>query len=111
MGLKLPVQRVVTAVGRGHLASLYHLSANVSRYYSLPLLAAGLLWTKLLPVTAVLLLIAPVSDYRRLQPALPMPVFVGLSCLEMAAYQLGVWRGCLKRRTVRPWLPQLRCIR
>jgi mycofactocin system glycosyltransferase len=111
MGLKLPMRAVVTAVGRGHWASLYHLSANVSRYYSLPLLAAGLLWTKLLPVTAVLLLIAPVSDYRRLQPALPMPVFVGLNCLEMVAYQLGVWRGCWKQRTLRPWLPKLRWLR
>ncbi|MEZ5583110.1 MAG: mycofactocin biosynthesis glycosyltransferase MftF [Candidatus Competibacteraceae bacterium] len=93
MGLTLPVRTVATAVGRGHWASLYHLSANVSRYYSLPLLAAGLLWTELLPITVVLLLIAPVSDYRRWQPALPIPAFVGLSCLEMAAYQLGVWRG------------------
>jgi len=111
MGLKLPWREVVAAVGRGHWASLYHLSANVSRYYSLPLLAAGSLFTELLPVTAGLLLIAPVSDFRRLQPALPMPVFVGLSCLEMAAYQLGVWRGCWKQRTLRPWLPQLRWIR
>jgi mycofactocin system glycosyltransferase len=111
MGLQLPAQGVAAAVGRGHLASLYHLSANVGRYYSLPLLAAGLLWTELWPVTAVLLLIAPVSDYRRLRPALPMPVFVGLGWLEMAAYQLGVWRGCLKRRSLRPLLPRLHCIR
>ncbi|MCP5426482.1 MAG: mycofactocin biosynthesis glycosyltransferase MftF [Gammaproteobacteria bacterium] len=111
MGLKLPAGTVLSAVGRGHWASLYHLSAHVSRYYSLPLLIGGLLWTPLLPMTAVLLLIAPVSDYRRLRPRLPLPMFVGLSCLEMAAYQLGVWRGCFKQRTLRPWWPKVRWIR
>jgi mycofactocin glycosyltransferase len=28
--------------------------------------------------------------------------------LEMTAYQIGVWRGCLERRTLRPLIPILR---
>ncbi|MFO1119121.1 MAG: hypothetical protein U1E38_02990 [Rhodospirillales bacterium] len=92
---------------REHLASLHGLSANLVRYYGVPLLAAAVLWPALLPAAAVLLLAAPVIDHRRLRPACGLVPFVGLYWLEMAAYQAGVWRGCLGRRTLRPLLPIL----
>ena len=86
---------------------MYGLSANVIRYYGLPLLGLAALMPVLLPATAVLFVLAPTMDHRRLKPACGLPVFIGLSWLEMAAYQLGVWRGCLARRTLRPLLPIL----
>lgn len=101
------VKRLHRAVLREHLACFYHLSANSLRYYSLPLSAMTALWPQLLPSMALLLLAAPVSDYYRLRPRLAMPVFVGLYGLEMAAYQIGLWRGCWRRRTLRPLLPIL----
>lgn len=101
------VRRLHQALLREHLACFYHLSANTLRYYSLPLVAMAALWPKLFPTLALLLLTAPVSDYYRLRPSLPMPVFVGLYGLEMAAYQIGLWRGCWHRRTLRPLLPIL----
>ncbi len=36
-----------------------------------------------------------------------LPAFVGLYWLEMAAYQWGVWRGCLAQRRFHPLLPIL----
>ncbi|MFO1146176.1 MAG: mycofactocin biosynthesis glycosyltransferase MftF [Rhodospirillales bacterium] len=99
--------RIAAAVQREHLASLHGLSANLVRYYGVPLLAAAVLWPALLPAAAVLLLAAPVIDHRRLRPACGLVPFVGLYWLEMAAYQAGVWRGCLGRRTLRPLLPIL----
>jgi hypothetical protein len=60
-----------------------------------------------LPAAVVFACLA-ISDYRRLKPFLSLPVFVHLYWLEMAAYQLGVWRGCLSRRTLRPLLPTIR---
>ena len=38
---------------------------------------------------------------------MPWPAFVGLYWLELAAYQLGIWRGCWRWRTLRPLLPRL----
>ena len=108
LGAKLLPRLVVTAVCRGHLASLYHLSANTTRYYGLPLLVASMLWPHLLPAAIILMLIAPISDHQRLQPRLSLPTYTGFFWLEMAAYQLGVWRGCLQRRTLRPLLTRLR---
>ena len=103
-----PARCLRRALIREHAASLYHLSANVTRYYALPLIAAGLLWPPLLAATAALLLVAPVTDHRQLKPSLALPTFVGLYWLEMLAYQWGVWRGCLARRTLRPFLPAIR---
>jgi hypothetical protein len=95
-------------VARQHGAALYHLGANVTRYYSLPLLAAALRWPNLRPALALLLLVPAVSDYYRLRPQMALPAFVGLYWLELGAYQLGVWAGCLKRRTLKPLLALLR---
>lgn len=107
-GTSLPARQVAGAVLHEHAAALYHLGANVARYYSLPLLAAGLLWPRLLLAWAILLLVPPIVDYRRLHPRLSLLEFVGLYWLELAAYQVGVWRGCLHRRTLRPLIPVLR---
>ena len=98
LGVALPASRVAGAVLREHAASLYGLSANAVRYYGVPLLAMSALWRPLLPAIAVLMLVAPVVDHRRLKPACGLAPFVGLYWLEMAAYQVGVWRGCLGRR-------------
>ena len=107
MGLRLPARLLAAAVLREHLAALHGLSADVIRYSGLPLLAAALLWPPLLPAAAVLLLAAPLIDHRRLRPGCGRAIFVGLYGLEMAAYQLGVWRGCRDRQTLRPLLPTL----
>ncbi len=106
-GITLPASRVTQAIAREHVASMYGLSANLLRYYSLPLLGLGLLWPSLVPAIALILFMAPMIDYRRLHPACGPLVFIGLSWLEMAAYQVGVWRGCFARRTFRPLLPVL----
>ena len=107
-GVTLPTQDVGGAVLQAHRAALYHLGANVTRYYSLPLLAAGLRWPASLPALAILLLTPPIIDYHRLQPRLALPTFIGLYWLELTAYQLGVWSGCWQRRTFRPLWPKLR---
>lgn len=108
IGVVVQARRVAVAVLREHGASLYHLSATMTRYYGLPLLGLALLWPPLLPAAAMLLLVAPIADHRRAGAEVSLPVFVGLYWLEMAAYQCGVWRGCLGRRSLRPLLPSLR---
>jgi mycofactocin glycosyltransferase len=107
-GVRLLARKVAAAVMRQHGAGLYHLGANVARYYSLPLLGASLLWPPLLPPVLLLLAIPPPVDHRRLCPKTSLMSFAFLCWAEMAAYQIGVWRGCLERRTLRPLLPVLR---
>ncbi|MGZ8408745.1 MAG: mycofactocin biosynthesis glycosyltransferase MftF [Hyphomicrobium sp.] len=108
IGLAVPAARLAASIIREHAASLYHLGHDVTRYYGLPLAAVGVLWPPLLPVAAVLMLVPPVCDHRRRKPALSLAAFIGLYWVEMAAYQVGVWRGCLARRCCGPLLPRLR---
>ncbi len=107
-GVDLPARQVRRAILLEHGASLYHLGANVARYYSVPLLLVGLLWPPLLLPLLLLLLVPPITDYRRLRPQLALPLFIALYWLELAAYQVGVWRGCWQQRTLRPLLPLVR---
>ena len=108
LGVLLPVRKVVAAVMRQHGAGIYHLGTNVVRYYSLPLLGASVLWPALLLSVLALLVIPVVVDHRRLRPKMSLTSFACLYWSELAAYQIGVWRGCLERRTIRPLLPKLR---
>jgi mycofactocin system glycosyltransferase len=107
IGIVLPVIQVAAALIREHAAAFYHFSANMVRYYSLPLLALGAMQPTLWPAIGLLLAVAPLVDYRRLQPHLSWPIFISLYWLELAAYQVGLWRGCWQRRTLRPLLPRL----
>jgi hypothetical protein len=108
LGIAIPAHRIGAAVLREHGASLYHFSAHVTRYYGVPLSIASFLWPPFLLPAALILLVAPVCDYRRLGPSLPLWAFTGLYWLEMTAYQLGVWRGCFSQRSFGPLWPILR---
>ncbi len=108
LGVSVPLRRLARPLLRAHGAALYHLGRDVGRYHGLPLLALALLWWPLLPAAALLLLLPPLVDWLRLRPAVSLPVFAGLHGLEMAAYQAGVWRGCLARGRWRPLLPGIR---
>lgn len=104
--LRLSAGKVLRAVLRQHGAELYHLGAAVCRYYALPLCLAAVRLRSLRLPALVLLLVPPSVDHRRSRPGLSPAAFALLYWLEMAAYQLGVWRGCLRRRTLRPLLPR-----
>jgi hypothetical protein len=108
LDVAVPTRRLVASMLREHAASLYHLGRYVTRYYGLPLVGASALWPPLIPLAAILILVPPIWDHQRFKPALSLPAFVALYWLEMAAYQLGVWRGCLARRCWRPLLPLIR---
>lgn len=107
-GLRLPTRKVAAAVMRQHGAGLYHLGANVARYYGLPSLGVSVLRPPLLPPVLLLLVIPPLVDHRRLRPEMSLTSFASMYWSEMAAYQIGVWRGCFERRTLRPLVPILR---
>ena len=57
-----------------------------------------------LPVAA-LVLAPPLLDWADRRPPLDPVRYVAARLLDDAAYSLGVWQGCLDRRTVRPLLP------
>ena len=57
-----------------------------------------------LPVAA-LVIAPPLLDWFDRRPPLDPARYVAARLLDDAAYSLGVWKGCLDRRTFRPLLP------
>jgi hypothetical protein len=57
-----------------------------------------------LPVAA-LILAPPLLDWADRRPPLDPARYVAARLLDDIAYSLGVWQGCLSRRTIRPLLP------
>jgi urea transporter len=105
--LRFPLQRIMSAALDEQWAGLYHLSANLLRYYSLPLLALGVIWPAFLGVVLIVFMTPPLVEYVRHRPRLDLPRFTLLYWSEMLAYQVGVWWGCAKRRTLDPLLPRV----
>jgi mycofactocin system glycosyltransferase len=92
------------ALLRGQANGLYFLARQLSRYYGLPaaLVALGARRHRVaagLAVAAASLVPATV-DWWRLHPSMPLPGFVAASMLDDVAYQLGLWLGCLRQRSL-----------
>ncbi len=102
----LPMRGVVSAVMRVQGASLYHLSAAVSRYLGVPLLALAALAPATAPAVVVLLGTYPLIDARIRGARVFVLLYIALYTLDMAAYQAGVFWGRLSHRSL--LLPRLK---
>lgn len=89
---------------RSYLAYTYHLCRHLTRYYTLALLAASLLFPPLLVLVGLLQAIVVSVDYARLRPRLGLLAFACYSLLEDCAYAFGLLLGCWRQRTWRPLL-------
>jgi GT2 family glycosyltransferase len=94
--------------GGGTLAAARPLGSALSRtWWPLAIPAAIAVRQLRLPVTA-LILAPPLLDWADRRPPLGPVRYVAARLLDDAAYSLGVWQGCIRRRTVRPLLPVFR---
>ena len=94
--------------GGGTLAAARPLGSALSRtWWPLAIPAAVAVRRLRLPVTA-LILAPPLLDWADRRPPLGPVRYVAARLLDDAAYSLGVWQGCVGRRTVRPLLPVFR---
>jgi mycofactocin glycosyltransferase len=105
----IPIRRmaVTGAVIRTSLALFYHLCLYVSRYY---MVACALLWPLSARISAGALamhLLAGIVQFQIRRPRLNLLSFLAFFSMDQAAYQLGVWWGCCRRRFFKPLLPRL----
>ncbi len=99
---------LLRAILRGHLAYTYHLCRHLTRYYTLPLLTAGLLLPPLILLVAIMCGIVIGVDYARLRPQMGLGRYALCSLLDDCAYEVGVLLGCIKQRTWKPLVPVIR---
>jgi GT2 family glycosyltransferase len=91
--------------GGGTVAAVRPLGSAVSRTWWPVALPAALAVRRLRLPVAALILVPPLLDWAARKPPLDPARYVAARLLDDAAYSLGVWQGCLARRTVRPLLP------
>ena len=95
----------VRLAGGGTIAAARPLGSALSRAWWPVAIPAALALRKLRLPVAALLLVPPLLDWADRKPPLDPARYVAARLLDDAASSLGVWQGCLARRTVRPLLP------
>jgi mycofactocin system glycosyltransferase len=94
MALSLP--EIAYATFRSYLSFFYYAFFHLVRYYLVLILALGFAWHPLWLFSGLGIVGASIADYFVKKPKLAYPIFFVFYLLEHLAYQLGVFRGCLK---------------
>jgi hypothetical protein len=95
----------IRLAGGGTVAAARPLGSAVSRTWWPVAIPAALAVRKLRLPVAALILLPPLLDWADRKPPLDPARYVAARLLDDVAYSLGVWQGCLARRTIRPLLP------
>jgi mycofactocin system glycosyltransferase len=98
----------VTQAAGGTLAAARPLGSAISRTWWPLAVPAAIAVRRLRLPLAALVLGPPLLDWLDRRPPLDPARYVAARLLDDAGYSLGVWQGCVERRTVRPLLPVLR---
>ena len=93
--------------GGGTIAAGRPIGSALSRAWWPVAIPAAIAFPGLRRPVAVLILAPPLLDWADRRPPLDPARYIAARLLDDAAYSLGVWQGCLKRRTIRPLLPVL----
>jgi mycofactocin system glycosyltransferase len=92
----------------GTLAAARPLGSAISRTWWPVALPAAIAVRRLRLPLAALVLAPPLLDWLDRRPPLDPARYVAARLLDDVGYSVGVWQGCVERRTVRPLLPLLR---
>jgi mycofactocin glycosyltransferase len=95
----------VRLAGGGTLAAARPLGSALSRTWWPAAIPAAIAVPRLRLPVAALILAPPLLDWADRRPPLDPARYVAARLLDDAASSLGVWQGCLSRRTIRPLLP------
>ncbi len=94
--------------GGGTLAAFRPLGSAISRTWWPVAVPTAITARRLRLPLAALVLAPPLLDWLDRRPPLDPARYVAARLLDDVGYSLGVWQGCVERRTVRPLLPLLR---
>jgi len=97
----------VRLAGGGTVAAGRPIGSALSRTWWPIAIPAAIAFPELRRPVAALIFAPPLLDWADRRPPLDPARYVAARLLDDAAYSLGVWQGCLRRRTIRPLLPVL----
>jgi hypothetical protein len=91
--------------GGGTLAAGRPIGSALSRTWWPLAIPAAIAIPRLRRPLAALILVPPVLDWAGRRPPLDPARYVAARLLDDAAYSLGVWQGCIRRRAIAPLVP------
>jgi mycofactocin glycosyltransferase len=91
--------------GGGTVAAGRPIGSALSRTWWPLAVPAAIAFPGLRRPVAALILLPPLLDWADRRPPLDPARYVAARLLDDAAYSLGVWHGCIRRRTIAPLLP------
>jgi hypothetical protein len=97
----------VRLAGGGTLAAGRPIGSALSRTWWPLAIPATIAFPRLRRPVVALILAPPLLDWADRRPPLDPVRYAAARLLDDAAYSIGVWQGCLARRTLRPLLPAL----
>jgi mycofactocin glycosyltransferase len=93
--------------GGGTVAAGRPLGSAISRTWWPVALPAAVAVRRMRWPLAALVLAPPLLDWLDRRPPLDPARYVAARLLDDVGYSVGVWQGCVERRTIRPLLPRL----
>ena len=97
----------IRLAGGGTLTAGRPLGSALSRTWWPLAIPAAVAVPKLRLPLAALMVAPPLLDWADRRPPLDPVRYTAARLLDDAAYSIGVWQGCLRRRTIRPLIPAI----
>jgi mycofactocin glycosyltransferase len=97
----------IRLAGEGTLAAGRPLGSALSRTWWPVAIPAAVAVPRLRLPVAALMLTPPLLDWADRRPPLDPARYVAARLLDDAAYSVGVWQGCIRRRTLCPLIPAI----
>jgi mycofactocin glycosyltransferase len=106
-GVCISIGKVCLSVLRMYMSYFYIMSSHLIRYYLFLFLLLGFAFHSLWALAFSFLMLAASVDYSAKRPRLAFPAFLLYYVLDHISYQLGVFTGCLRARSIRSYRVRL----
>lgn len=99
--VSISLWKIIRATVRSHFALAYYVTFHGIRYYLLPCLLLAVVLPNSLPLLLTMVLLPSAVEYYRKKPQLHFAWFLFYFCAEQLFYQVGVIRGCFRKKSFR----------
>jgi mycofactocin system glycosyltransferase len=106
-GLKLKNLQVFSSVFRAHFSFSYHTSSFLVRYYLIFFVLISFFYPKMWGFLLFLLIFSGSVDFSVRKPRVHYFSFLFFYMLDQLAYQTGVLWGCIVKKNLRSYLPNI----
>ncbi len=103
IGVLLRFRDLLGATLKEYLACAFYLSYHFVRYYLLLMIILALSFPGVAALLGTLILFPVTIEYLRKVPRLVFPLYLFFFLMEQAFYQMGVFWGCVKTRSYKPY--------